>query len=419
MRGYRKLCVSVIIVFLLIIACANYALSRMPVRDGDRLYMVEINRAEDEIRREGETDPAGYRTLVNVTKLEKDASEDEAEDFFQSGGDYAVRIIDGAYYRFDYETDAGKEKYTLACLVLNLSLVFALLAAIALMVWMRQKILLPFHKISALPEQIAKGNLTGEIKESKSRYFGRFIWGLNILKENLEQSRAREMSILKERNTLILSLSHDIKTPLSAIKLYAKALEKNLYGDNVNKKNEIARKISENTDEISAYLADIIKANSEDFLDLNVHSGEFYLSYLLREIQEYYREKLDLLGTEFEVCGYHDCLLKGDSDRAVEVLQNIMENAIKYGDGENITVSVGEEEDLRLVTVTNTGTPVSPDEAAHIFSSFYRGSNTKNKPGSGLGLYICRKLMNMMDGEVYAKRLENGMSVTAGFRVQK
>src|SRR5699024_992159 len=182
-------------------------------------------------------------------------------------------------------------------------------------------------KISSLPEQIAKGNLTGEIKESKSRYFGRFIWGLNILKENLEQSRAREMSILKERNTLILSLSHDIKTPLSAIKLYAKALEKNLYGDNVNKKNEIVRKISENTDEINSYLADIIKANSEDFLNLKVQNDEFYLSYLIREIREYYREKLILLGTEFEVGEYHDCLLKGDSDRAVEVLQNIMENA--------------------------------------------------------------------------------------------
>lgn len=418
MRGYRKLCVSVIIVFLLIIVCANYALSRMPVRDRDRLYMVEINRAEDEIRREGETDPAGYRTLVNVTKLEKDASEDEAEDFFQSDSDCAVRLIDGIYYRFDYEIDEGEE-YASVGLLMNLSLAVTFLATCALMVWMRQKILLPFHKISSLPEQIAKGNLTGEIKESKSRYFGRFIWGLNILKENLEQSRAREMSILKEKNTLILSLSHDIKTPLSAIKLYAKALEKNLYGDNVNKKNEIARKISENTDEINSYLADIINANSEDFLNLKVQNNEFYLSYLIGEIQEYYREKLILLGTEFEVGEYHDCLLKGDPDRAVEVLQNIMENAIKYGDGENITVSVKEKEDLRLVTVTNTGAPVSPDEAAHIFSSFYRGSNTKNKPGNGLGLYICRKLMNMMDGEVYAKRLENGMSVTAGFRVQK
>ena len=52
MRGYRKLCVSVIIVFLFIIACANCALSRVPARDGDILYMVEINRAEDEIRQE-------------------------------------------------------------------------------------------------------------------------------------------------------------------------------------------------------------------------------------------------------------------------------------------------------------------------------------------------------------------------------
>ena len=94
-----------------------------------------------------------------------------------------------------------------------------------------------------------------------------------------------------------------------------------------------------------------------------------------------------------------------------------MENAIKYGDGEKITISFDAEDDLRLVSLSNTGEPLKPDELPHIFSSFYRGSNVKNKPGSGLGLYICRKLMNMMDGEVFAKRLEGGMCVTVVFRL--
>ena len=119
---------------------------------------------------------------------------------------------------------------------------------------------MPFNKISELPQQIAKGNLTGDIKESKSKYFGRFIWGLNILRESLEDSRARELSVLKDKQTLVLSLSHDIKTPLSAIKLYSKALTKNLYKDNEEKKNEIAFKIDKNADEIESYLRDIIKA---------------------------------------------------------------------------------------------------------------------------------------------------------------
>lgn len=215
-----------------------------------------------------------------------------------------------------------------------------------------------------------------------------------------------------------LSLAHDIKTPLSAIKLYSKALTKNLYKDDEKKKDEIARKINSNADQIDAYLRDIIKAGSEDFLNLSVENSEFYLSDLMRDIKSYYAEKLRLMGTDFEVGGYRDCLLKGDMDRAVEVIQNIMENAIKYGDGKKITIAVRSEEDLRLVTVSNTGVPLKPDELAHIFTSFYRGSNVKNKSGSGLGLYICRKLMNRMAGEVFAKRLEDGMSVTAVFRLR-
>lgn len=65
-----------------------------------------------------------------------------------------------------------------------------------------------------IPYELARGNLTAPIKENKYRFFGKFTWGINLL---------------REKKTLILSLSHDIKTPLSAIHLYAKALSKGLY----------------------------------------------------------------------------------------------------------------------------------------------------------------------------------------------
>ena len=417
MKAYRKLCAAWIVFFALMAVGVNFALTQILDIGQARTYMVEINRAEDEIQCEGRADLDGYTTLVNISKLEENAGENEKASFFEPDSDYAVRLIDGAYYRFDYEPEE-RENASSIRLAVNLSMAAAALAAAILMFRLWRNILLPFHKIAGLPEQIARGNLTGDIRESKNKYFGKFIWGLNILKESLEGSRARDKPTLKEKQTLILSLSHDIKTPLSAIRLYAKALEKDLYRGDEEKKSEIARKISRNTDEINTYLKDIVKANDEDFLNLEVQSGEFYLSELLREIREYYREKLRLLGTEYEVGGYRDCLLKGDIDRAVEVLQNILENAIKYGDGEKITISVAQEDDLRLVTVDNTGIPPGADEMAHIFSSFYRGSNTGGRPGSGLGLYICRRLMTMMDGEIRAKRLENGMRVTVGFRMQ-
>ena len=94
------------------------------------------------------------------------------------------------------------------------------------------------------------------------------------------------------------------------------------------------------------------------------------------------------------------------------MLQNILDNAIKYGNGKLITISYSDEESYRLITVSNSGCTLPENELSHIFNSFWRGSNTGNKPGSGLGLYICRKLMNDMLGEVFAEIKDNTMCIT-------
>lgn len=73
------------------------------------------------------------------------------------------------------------------------------------------------------------------VKEDKSRFFGRFIWGVDLLRENMEQQKQRELDLQRDKKMLLLSLSHDIKTPLSAIKLYSKALSKGLYDGERNR----------------------------------------------------------------------------------------------------------------------------------------------------------------------------------------
>lgn len=88
-----------------------------------------------------------------------------------------------------------------------------------------------------------------------------------------------------------------------------------------------------------------------EFLNLTVEMGEVYLSSVMEYINAYYTDKLSNLHTAFEVERYLDCLLCGDSSRLIEVLQNIMENALKYGDGKYITISFSTEEDCCLITV--------------------------------------------------------------------
>ena len=215
---------------------------------------------------------------------------------------------------------------------------------------------------------------------------------------------------------MVLSLSHDIKTPLGVIELYAKALEKDLYKDE-KKKLEVARNINGKCEEIRGYVDGIVKASSEDFLNLEVNNDEFYLSALIEKIKSFYTDKLSLLKIDFTVDSFSDCILSGDLERSIEVLQNIIENAVKYGDGKEIAIAFSREDDCQLVHIRNSGCTLSENELPHIFDSFWRGSNVGSNSGSGLGLYICRNLMRKMNGDIFAEIQESDMVVTAVFSI--
>ncbi len=138
---------------------------------------------------------------------------------------------------------------------------------------------------------------------------------------------------------------------------------------------------------------------------------------MVEKISGYYAEKLMLIKTEFIVGEYDNCLLKGDFDRAAEVVQNVIENAVKYGDGGKISLSFSREEGCVLVKIENSGNSLAESETAHIFESFWRGSNVGNQSGNGLGLYICRRLMAKMNGDIFAEAVGESIAVTAVFEM--
>lgn len=411
MKRFDKICVIVFLLVFSLIAIVNFW-GWQKQKEEIRTYRIEANRITQELRQKelSEIDLSKYSSIVRVVSME----ETQLESFMEgSDEDYLIRNVSGKYYRIDYNVPHSTMEETIL-LVANIILVCMAAIVFAVLFFVRQKIIRPYIVISNLPCELSKGNLTVPLKEQKGRYFGKFIWGLNLLREKLEERKKHELELEKEKKTLILSISHDIKTPLSAIKLYAKALSKGLYTE-PERQIDAANSINENADRIEAFISQIIEASRGDFLNLEVENSEYYLSDLMQKIQMFYQEKMSLNKTEFVMEEYSNCLLKGDLDRSIEVLQNVLENAVKYGDGQRVTVSVSEEERCKLVTVRNSGCSLKEDELAHIFESFWRGSNVKGKDGSGLGLYICQQLMRKMGGEIYAEIQGNEMCVTAVF----
>lgn len=407
MKAFNKIFASVIAMIILIFAVFNLLFASSDNTDSGRPYRVEINRLVFEIEQSGfdSVDMSGCEYVTHIEKY--------SDKFYDSDSDYTIREINGVLYRFDYTTDMESDK---SSVMLMVNIILGILSAmiIGVLIFIRIKILLPFENLTNVPYELSKGNLTCPIKEDKSRFFGRFIWGVDLLRENMEQQKQRELDLQRDKKMLLLSLSHDIKTPLSAIKLYSKALSKGLY-DGREKQIEIAESINTKADEIESYVLQIITASREDFLSLEVEMGEFYLSELISKIKLYYTEKLRLIRTDFFVGSYMDRLLKGDLDRSVEVLQNVMENAIKYGDGKSIDIQISEEDGCLLITVRNSGCTLSENELPHIFESFWRGENAENEKGSGLGLYINRQLMHKMNGEIFAEIKDGFISVSMVF----
>ena len=321
--------------------------------------------------------------------------------------DYVVERVNGTDFRIEYEMGQSRAAFIL----MNVGLIVFLIISISIFIYVDRKVLTPFGRMSNMTYELAKGNLTTPIKEEKSRFFGKFLWGMDMLRENLEDSKTKNLEYQKEKKTLLLSLSHDIKTPLSAIQLYTKALSEGIYTSEEEKANAYNGILSK-TDEIKNYVDEIHRISREEFMEFNVNVGEAYLSDVMKGIETYYKDKLSVLHTEFEIAEYSDCLLYCDKDRLVEAIQNLMENAIKYGDGRKISIFFDEEEDCRLITVTNSGCSIEENEVANLFDSFYRGSNTTNIQGNGLGLYIVKQLMTRMDGDAFAHIDGDEFSVT-------
>ena len=386
---------------------ANVSLVTANNNQKGRPYRVEISRIEQNIKNNKEYNIEDYEYVTNVEVL----SDSNKQSFYSANSDYVIKDINGELYRFDY---SYKIENNNMFFTVNIALTVVSLAVFGVLLFLYVNIIRPFVKLKNLPIELAKGNLTIPLKESKYAYFGKFVWGMDLLREKLEQQKSSELALQKDKKTLVLSISHDIKTPLGIIELYAKALKKGLYTDE-NKKVEIAQNISDKCVEIKGYVDDIIKASNEDFLNLEVQDGEFYLSELVNSIKAFYIEKLKLLKINFSVSEYNDVIIKGDIDRAIEVVQNVIENAVKYGDGKSIEITFGKEEDCLLFSVTNSGSEISNTEITHIFDSFWRGSNVGSNGGSGLGLYICRQLMYKMGGDIFARNNDGEMTVSLVF----
>ena len=364
-----------------------------------------------------DADIASCEYIINVNYLQAKASSSDLQSFFDGGG-YVIRPIYEENGLFGYikftivDKDDGRSSFLLWQ---NSIFAVILVTVIFILIYIRVEIVHPMNVFKSLPAALSRGDFTTPVKVHKGRFFGQFMWGLDMLRETMLSERQKSLALEKEKSQTVLALSHDIKTPLGAIVLCSKALREGLYPEK-EKQNELLIKIDERALEIQSLVQALQEGASEEMLDLPVENGEFYLDEIIRRTEEAYRWRMDLTGTDFAIEQHSNSLLKGDSERAFEALCNLLENAMKYGDGKQISICFSREEGCQLITVVNSGSTLQHEELVHLFDSFWRGSNAKGKVGNGLGLFIARRLCVKMGGEAFAAMDDNEIKITLVFK---
>ena len=269
--------------------------------------------------------------------------------------------------------------------------------------YIRKTVILPFAKMKDFASYVAAGDLDRSLEMDKGNLFGAFSESFDIMREELKASRAREQE-------LIASLSHDLKTPVTGIKLTSelmaavfaqnKGQEITVTEDMIVKMNNIYKR----ADEIALLVGDLFASTLEDLGAFKIKCSDENSAVIAELVSEYDDRRLVRISEIPQVIVHMDKL------RLSQVIGNILFNSYKYADTP-IDISFRLDESFLEVSIRDSGPGVPEDEIGLITNKFYRGKEHGDKEGSGLGLYIARILMDKMGGEL-SVRSENGLCVT-------
>jgi len=267
------------------------------------------------------------------------------------------------------------------------------MAMVFLYVYMN--ILRPFDKMKDYASEIAKGNFDVPLNYERSNYFGAFTWAFDSMRKEITRSRMAEREAIENNKTVIATLSHDIKTPITSIRAYAEGLEANL-DTSPERRSRYLEVMMRKCDEVTALTNDLFLHSLSDLNMLQIKPEEFELvPFLKQSISEIGAEHEDIL---FRVPDISP-VIYADKKRINQIVENLVNNSRKYAKT-NITVSLTQSKDSVSIHFRDQGKGIPDEDMPFITDKFYRGKNSGTENGSGLGLYIVKYIAEQSGGSI-------------------
>ena len=267
--------------------------------------------------------------------------------------------------------------------------------------YLKKKIKKPLDKIVEGMESLKSGDDNARINIQTEAEFEKIVDTFNAMAEELLTEKIEKEQLTKQKNQMLLELSHDIKTPVATIKSYANALEAGLVPE--EKTKDIYRIIDAKVNRVQKLTDDMFMMLKMDNPDYKLNPEAVNLSEYLRQLCAEYYEEITEAGFEF-VIDIPESEIKTniDTDLFSRVVGNLLSNAKKYNKtGDTISMSLVENSDKIILAVFDNGNEIDKAFAEQMFDAFSRGDKArKTDGGTGLGLAISRIIVEKHDGNL-------------------
>ncbi len=345
-----------------------------------------------------------YDSWTDVTTMENHMERPEVKDAFEKGnGDsirtsdtldmntyyYAIRIEDGTVVRVAIHASSGTSIFMSAMPIVVCIIFLVALLCVFLADYLTKSLVNPIAAIAdRLDENEGASSANPIYKELEP-----FVQTIRAQHENI-------LAAAKMRQDFTANVSHELKTPLTAISGYAELIENKMVTE--EQSVSFAGEIRKNADRLLTLINDIIRLSELDQTELATGLETMDLYELAKECVEGLKVNASRRGMQFTFEG-SSCVIRGNKDMLREVIENLCENAIRYNnEGGEVHLFVGERDGHKILSVEDNGIGIPLEHQERIFERFYRVDKSRSKAtgGTGLGLAIVKHIVAIHEANI-------------------
>ena len=253
----------------------------------------------------------------------------------------------------------------------------------------------PIRQLDAAIRQLGGGQLRAPVAVGGPQ-------DLEQLGERLEWMRRELLDVEEQKNRFLRQVSHELKTPLTALREGAELLSEEAVGKLTPEQREIAEILRHNSVELQKLIEDLLSFGASQFRKVTVDLGPVDIREVIRRVAEDQRLAIRARGLKLDIVA-EDVMIPADSEKLRVVLDNLLSNAVKFSPpGGSIGISARYDGDALEIDVSDQGPGIPPEERTRIFDPFFQGGRAGAGPvrGTGIGLSVVKEYVFAHGGSV-------------------